>query len=467
MYEKMAHDDFERAYLKAFWRKLFNWFTGQRNELLAYEEIKSRIPIRGQHDLGLMQVPVGQIIGSVGRYHDFDQAFLPVQTHTRQRWVNIDRAHYEDIILPPVELYKIGEIYFVKDGNHRISVARQRGQKYVDAYIVEINVPGSVSSAKDLDTLVLADEKQKFFEQTNLQVLVPGVTFETQIAGQFSKLLEHVSAHRWYLGERRGSEVAYSDAVLSWYENVYLPVYEVIQDQNLTKSFPEYSPVDLYLWIMDLHWYLRQTSMALMDETEKEIYNKILDEKPDHPIRKLISILMRTDALNRISAGLDYSRFMEQTRLLDLRSDAKMNATINGVYDQLLQHIASHRWFLGEQNNTEIPYTDALLSWYDTVYMPLVAIIREQGILTAFPGKTETDLYVWIIDRQWHLREALGENISIEEAAEWFASEHTSTAQKFWRALFAGEKERTNIQAEQNPETPPNNRIAGENPLED
>ena len=79
--------------------------------------------------------------GVLGRYRDFDRAFLPIQTRTKARWISVDRAHYEEIILPPVELYQIGEVYFVRDGNHRVSVARERGQTYIDAFVTEIDTP--------------------------------------------------------------------------------------------------------------------------------------------------------------------------------------------------------------------------------------------------------------------------------------------------------------------------------------
>jgi hypothetical protein len=107
--------------------------TKGENELLPYDEVRKHLPIRGQHDIGLQQVPISQIVGSLGRYRDFDRAFLPLQKRTKDRWVSIDKAQYEEVGLPPIETYKIGEVYFVKDGNHRVSVARERGQDFVDA----------------------------------------------------------------------------------------------------------------------------------------------------------------------------------------------------------------------------------------------------------------------------------------------------------------------------------------------
>lgn len=433
MFDKMASEDFDRAFFKSFWRKILNWFTGETNELMAYDEIKSRIPIRGQYDKGLVQVEVDKIVGSVGRYRDFDRAFLPTQTHTRDRWINIDKAHYQDIILPPVELFKIGELYFVKDGNHRISVARERGQKYVDAYVTEIAVPGPVYSEKDLDQLVLIEEQNEFFAATHLDELKPGVNFLTSLTGQYPKLLEHIAAHRWYLGEQRGAEVVYQEAVLSWFENVYLPVIDLIRSHDLHRSFPTYAELDLYLWIMDYQWHVREAAGLGSETAEGEIIEQMISEQPEQPeqpIRKLVKILMGSDLLDQLAAKLDYARFMQQTQLLSFRPGAGMEATVPGAYDRLLEHIDAHRWFLGKNLNREVSYVEALLSWFDTVYQPIIKIIRDQDILSAFPGRTETDLYLWILERQWALRESQGVEVPAESAASELVKKQGSSRRK-------------------------------------
>ncbi|MFN2195182.1 MAG: hypothetical protein ACK2UW_03565 [Anaerolineales bacterium] len=430
MFDKLANEDFDRALFKAFWRKIRNWFTGESNELMAYDEVKGRIPIRGQHDVGLVQVDVDQIVGSVGRYRDFDRAFLPTQTHTRNRWINIDKAHYQDIILPPVELFKIGELYFVKDGNHRISVARERGQKFVDAYVTEVAVPGPVYSEKDLDHLVLVEEQNEFFAATHLDVLKPGVNFLTALTGQYPKLLEHIAAHRWYLGEKRGAEVPYEEAVLSWFENVYLPVIDLIRTHELHRSFPNYAELDLYLWIIDYQWHVRKAASIGEDAADEEIIEQMISEQPEQPVRKMVKILMNSDLLDQLVARLDYARFMQQMRLLSLRPGAEMETTVPGAYDKLLEHIDAHRWFLGKNLNHAVNYDEALLSWYDTVYQPIIRIIRDQDILSAFPDRTETDLYLWILERQWALRESQGIEVPVENAASELVDSAGATTKK-------------------------------------
>lgn len=148
--EKMAATDFEQARHSANWRGWFSWLTRKRNHLLPLGPVLRQIGYKGQHSAGFQTVLLNRIVGSDGHHLDFDQAFFPRQNRTRQRWLNIDTAHYKGIPLPPVELTKIGDMYFVTDGNHRISVARARGQEFIDAFVTEIDtlapVPAEVWS---------------------------------------------------------------------------------------------------------------------------------------------------------------------------------------------------------------------------------------------------------------------------------------------------------------------------------
>jgi hypothetical protein len=133
-----AFEDFERAYQKARWRTWFRRLTGRQNRLLSFEDIPQDLRHNNGHQLGLQSVPVDKIVGSEGRHREFDGAFYPRQRITKDRWVSIDRAHYAAVTLPPVELIRIGEEYFVRDGNHRVSVARAKGQVFIDANVIQI-----------------------------------------------------------------------------------------------------------------------------------------------------------------------------------------------------------------------------------------------------------------------------------------------------------------------------------------
>jgi len=258
VFDRLAEADFQSAARKAFWRKVIGWLTGESMALLAVEEVLARLPVKGQHDLGTRAVPINQIIGSEGRYRDFDRVFLPRQTHTRDRWVRIDRLYREDVPLPPVSLYEIGDVYFVRDGNHRVSVARERGQEFVDAYVTRIDVSVSLTADTSADDLYLKQEYALFLEQTHISDIRPGAVIELTQPGKYATLLEHIDAHRWYFSEKRGAEVPYGEAVASWYDNVYMPLVAIIREHETLREFPGRAEADLYLWIIEHQWYLRE-----------------------------------------------------------------------------------------------------------------------------------------------------------------------------------------------------------------
>jgi hypothetical protein len=148
-----AHADFERARRRAV---LYSWLatlSRQSRCLRAFADATRALSITGQHYRGMQQVPISSIVGTVDRAHDFDRNFMPSRAHTRVRWERIALATAAEQTLPPVELYKLGDEYYVKDGNHRVSVARFNGTQYVDAQVVEY-----VASRPELAT---ADEPRQ------------------------------------------------------------------------------------------------------------------------------------------------------------------------------------------------------------------------------------------------------------------------------------------------------------------
>lgn len=145
---QLAQRDFERAIRKAIWRDWFSWLTHKDNNLWSLEQLGPQPPDLPTHYLGLHSVPLEKIVGSERCCLDFDRSFLPRQLRLRERWVRIDQAYYEQITLPPVELLKVGELYFVDDGNHRVSVARARGQEFINAFVTTIDVELSEKSSQ-------------------------------------------------------------------------------------------------------------------------------------------------------------------------------------------------------------------------------------------------------------------------------------------------------------------------------
>jgi hypothetical protein len=283
----LVRRDYEQARRKGFVRAIASWFRRSDNALLAFDEMRRGIRAHGQRDGGLREVPIDRIVGSVGRYRDFDRAFLPRQARTRDRWESVDRAHREGTEVPPIELYQIGDVYFVKDGNHRVSVARERGQAFIDAHVIQVTAPAPVESVEDLLDWIRDQDAVAFYEQTDLLRLRPDARIELTLPGQYDKLREHISTHRWYLGTELNREISYPEAVASWYDRVYLPTVEAIRKTGALRDFPHRTEADLYLWTTEHHWYLHQAAHP-KGETLETIVTEYAGENSERPLQPLL-----------------------------------------------------------------------------------------------------------------------------------------------------------------------------------
>jgi hypothetical protein len=254
----ITQGDFHRARRRAFFSHLLALVTREARELLSFDEVRARLHVRGQHYLGHQTVPLDHIVGSEGRYADFDRHFAPRTDATKHRWLSIDRAHHEDVALPAVELYKLGDIYFVKDGHHRISVARLQGQLDIDAIVTELLVDVPLAPTLSMRDMLLKEEYSDFLAWTGLANLRPQQRIEFSEPGGYLALVAHINGHRYFKSLERGKELERDEAVTDWYDTVYLPVAEVLRQTNALRAFPGRTEADLYRWIMDHRWYLRE-----------------------------------------------------------------------------------------------------------------------------------------------------------------------------------------------------------------
>ncbi|KAA3654291.1 MAG: hypothetical protein DWQ04_34640 [Chloroflexi bacterium] len=405
MFNITAHDDFWRAYRRSFWRKLASWIEGSDNNLLPYHEIREKIPFQGQVDRGVQTIPLEKIVGSAGRYRDFDRAFLPTQKSNSQRWINISTARYAEIELPAIDVYKIGDVYFVKDGNHRVSVARQRGQAMIDAYVTEIEIPINLTADTAIDELHSKLAYAEFMQQTNLLKVRPDADLEMLLTEQYGRLLNHINTHRYYLGLEQQHEVDFETAVTSWYDNVYQPLVASIKSENLTEQFPHLTITDLYWMVSEYQWLRRESSIT--EDKVEQVSQEMTHIYKVREVRQTIRKLRQANWIDEIILLQEKANFYDYTKIKQLRPDANLELTLPGKYEKMLAHISEHRWYLGERRKEEVPYEEAVASWYDHIYLHMIKIIREQGFLERFPGRTEADLYLWTLDHREDMREAV------------------------------------------------------------
>lgn len=229
--------------------------TGANVDLVSYDEVARRIKSRQQVEMGTQMVPLSQIVGSVGRYRDFTRTFLPRAGVNPERWARIDAVMHSLEGFPPIEVYQIGAVYFVRDGNHRVSVARANGLTHIEAYVTEIptDVPLHMEDF-ERDRWLIKIERAEFLRETELETIRPDHNIELTEPGRYQILLRHIQVHQYFRNldlarAGAGDTLTWQEAVASWYDNIYLPVVDAIRSHELMASFPSRTEADLYLWI--------------------------------------------------------------------------------------------------------------------------------------------------------------------------------------------------------------------------
>jgi hypothetical protein len=255
-FESMAEEDFSRARTRELISRISRLLDPGRMSLLPFEDVKAIMRPGGETYMGLETVPVDRIVGSEGRYRDFDRHFLPRKEFLRSRWISIDMAHYNDVPLPPVRIYELGGAYFVRDGNHRVSVARMRGQMMIDAEVTKLDSvvalrPGM--TLEDVKREVIAYEKKSFYERTRFGLVTGDEELDFTSTGRYDQIEEHVLVHKYFINQGLQTEIAFADALWSWHENVYRPVVSAIQEEGLLPRFPGRTASDLYMFLVQ-HW---------------------------------------------------------------------------------------------------------------------------------------------------------------------------------------------------------------------
>lgn len=241
--------DFRRARRRAALSSVMAQLRGEDARLLSYEVVRRKLKAVESAEQRLEDVPVDAIIGSVGRYQDFTREFLPLVDEDRGRWVGVKLAMTGLEGVPPVELYRIGDAYFVKDGNHRVSVARQLGAKTINAYVTPVHSRVPIGSDVDYQALILATEYAEFLDATGIDELRPEADLQVTEAGQYPLLTEHIQVHQYYMGMARDGPVPWQEAVTHWYDEVYRPVAAAIAQHDLLARFPGRTEADLYLFL--------------------------------------------------------------------------------------------------------------------------------------------------------------------------------------------------------------------------
>lgn len=257
-FERQAQLEAEALSRRVLIHDILRRLRGESNDLLPYSAVTELRP-KGESYKGLQTIEVDKIIGTVDRYGDFDAEFMPKEPYTLDRWTKLRHAQLEGTEFPPIDVYKVGDIYFVKDGNHRTALAKAQGQHFIDAYVIELDVPVDLDPDDTLKDVILKGEYAQFLEQTRLPQLRPNhepILFSK--AGRYDVLLDHIRTHQYFMGLNQKRSIGWEEAVGDWYDHLYLPTVLEIRENGVMKNFPGRTEADLYLWISDHRYFLSQ-----------------------------------------------------------------------------------------------------------------------------------------------------------------------------------------------------------------
>ncbi len=194
-------------------------------------------------DHGVQTISLEHIIGSVGKYHDFDSRFRPKKHVSGKRFTDIKRSMRKGASLPPINLYQIRDDYYVLDGNHRVAAAKELGWLDIKGKVVEL-----LSGENTMDNLLYI-EKKKFYEKTGLTG-----TVDPSEVGKYNFFEKQIKKHQLYLASQSGRDCDLKKAAKDWYNTIYVPMTSIIVNGGLIKYFPGRTVADLYAYIAYHHW---------------------------------------------------------------------------------------------------------------------------------------------------------------------------------------------------------------------
>jgi hypothetical protein len=211
--------------------------------ILPFAEVTSALGIVGERDLGLQTIRVDSIVGTIDRTRDFDRQFRPTSGRLRERWERIAAAQSRGEPLPPISVYRVGELHFVRDGHHRVSVACATGLKLIDAYVTEVRTRHPASGIRFRSDLVVKDYERLFSERVPLPA-APRAKLEVSDPWTWSVLAETVEAWGFRLLQQERRFMERSEVAGRWYEDEYRPVVRMLRAAQMVGRGTE---VEAYL----------------------------------------------------------------------------------------------------------------------------------------------------------------------------------------------------------------------------
>ncbi len=267
-----AQHDFQRARRRATITRLIGRLRGEPDDVgvvLPYEEVIDALGFVSEHSAGLHVVPLDAIVGSVDRSRDYDRRFRPTSGRSRGRWEQIAAAARRGESFPPVDLLRVGELYFVRDGHHRVSVARALGRADIDAYVTEVVTRVDAGRAMRLSDLPFKSHERVFFERVPLPEEAHS-EIELTDPWDFAVLAEAVEAWGFRASQSRGDSLRRKETALLWLETEYRPAVALLRELDLVG---DRTATEAYMRIAAERYRLLRTR-----DWSEEVLRQVVDE---------------------------------------------------------------------------------------------------------------------------------------------------------------------------------------------
>ena len=253
-----AHTDFSRARRR---HRLSDLAARLRREpddvnvILPFDEVGAALGKRGERRLGLQTIPLDSIVGTVDRTREFDRSFRPTSRRVRRRWEGIAKAMRRGQEMPPIDVYRVGDLHFVIDGHHRVSVARQLGLELIDANVTEIVTEVPVGGAIRVGDLAVKSQERLFYERVPLpRAARERIKFNEK--WRYAELAEGVEAWGFRAMQAEGEFMDRATVARRWFDEEYLPVVELLREEGLIGRGTE---AEAYTRVVELRYMLLRT----------------------------------------------------------------------------------------------------------------------------------------------------------------------------------------------------------------
>ena len=283
-----AQSDFGRARRRQAVSRLARRLRREPDDvdlILPFDEVVAALGRRGERRIGLQTIPLDSIVGTVDRSRDFDRSFRPTSRRVRRRWQRIAEAMRRGEAMPSIDVYRVGEVHFVQDGHHRVSVARHLGLDTIDAYVTEVQTELDAAGGISIRDLPLKSHERLFFERVPLPREMRA-RIQVRNRWDYGDLAEGVEAWGFRLMQERSEFLTRERVAEAWFRHEYEPMVEMLREADLIGRGTE---TEAYMRIVALRYLLLRTHESndeVLERLREELQRPVRDEDTmEHRLR--------------------------------------------------------------------------------------------------------------------------------------------------------------------------------------